>query len=167
MLFERLGLEGTMAFETYLDTLGAETLGLAEMIPMGRFVYTFGDLARRLPAGAYFGESCGEELTRCWHVHVDNYGNYMTGFCGGISMGDAADLDRIGEEGIDLDERPVVDALLGGMENLFRMGETFGYKESTDGYMSKCHLCVDIRRHLVRQEGEFRELRPWEFYQHL
>jgi len=51
------------------------------------------------------------------------------------------------------------------MEELYRLGEEFGY-EVQDGYVSKCHLCFDIRRHLVKV-GEFKELRPKEFYEHL
>ena len=79
-------------------------------------------------------------------------------------MGDARDLDAICQ-GIDLDELPVLKALLTSMEGLYRLGKEFGYEEQ-EGYISKCHLCLDIRRHLVRH-GEFKELRPREFYEHL
>jgi hypothetical protein len=39
----------------------------------------------------------------------------------------------------------------------------YGYEELPDGYAGKCHLCVDVRRHLV-EHGEFAELRPRAFY---
>lgn len=41
----------------------------------------------------------------------------------------------------------------------------FGYEEKSGGYISRCHLCLDIRKHLAK-EG-FEELAPNEFYSHL
>jgi hypothetical protein len=40
----------------------------------------------------------------------------------------------------------------------------FGYKELEDGYISKCHLCLDIRRYIVSLTGDYNELSPREFY---
>ena len=40
-----------------------------------------------------------------------------------------------------------------------------GYQERPEGYVSPCHLCLDIRRHLV--ERDFEELNPREFYRQL
>ena len=57
-------------------------------------------------------------------------------------------------------------ALLTDLEELYQLGREFGYQEREEGYISKCHLCVDIRRHLARS-GEFKELRPRQFYEHL
>ncbi len=37
---------------------------------------------------------------------------------------------------------------------------------SIAGHTGKCHLCMDVRRHLVKT-GEFKELRPQEFYENL
>ena len=41
-----------------------------------------------------------------------------------------------------------------------------GYEPLAEGYTGKCHLCVDVRRHLIKT-GEFKELRPQEFYENL
>jgi len=38
-----------------------------------------------------------------------------------------------------------------------------GYQESAEGYYSKCHLCMDLRKHLA-QTGDYPELSPREFY---
>ena len=104
---------------------------------------------------------------RDWHVHIDNYGNYMSGYCGGISLGDARDLNSI-LSGIELEERPILGALLTDMEELYELGvKEFGYKERKEGYISKCHLCLDMRRRIVEQKEEFEELKPTEFYLHL
>ena len=47
-----------------------------------------------------------------------------------------------------------------------RFAEERGYPVSSDGYISKCHLCLDIRKHLSARD-EFEELAPKELYAHL
>lgn len=135
---------------------------------MGRFPYRLGHLFKKYPASHFFRESCREELTRSWHFHVDNYCNYMTGYCGGISLGDARHLDALSTQGIDLEEHPIVGALVTDLEALYKLSvERFGYKARSEGYVSKCHLCTDIRRCIVLETDEFLELNPREFYLHL
>jgi hypothetical protein len=41
--------------------------------------------------------------------------------------------------------------------------ENYGYEQLESGYAGKCHLCVDVRKHLVN-EDHFTELNPVEFY---
>jgi hypothetical protein len=89
----------------------------------------------------------------------------MPGFCGGLSLGDARDLDAICG-GIDLDRLPVIAALLEGLGVLYELGAEWGYRERAEGYISKCHLCLEVRRHLSRH-GEFAELQPVEMYERL
>jgi hypothetical protein len=51
---------------------------------------------------------------------------------------------------------------------LYEFGvKEFGYIELSEGYISKCHLCVDIRKCLAKQTDKLVELRPREFYFHL
>jgi len=52
------------------------------------------------------------------------------------------------------------------MEGLFNFAKGLGYVESERGYASKCDLCLDLRRHLLSR-GDFRELAPREFYEHV
>jgi hypothetical protein len=52
------------------------------------------------------------------------------------------------------------------MRGLFHFAQDFGYEESVAGYLSKCDLCLDIRRHLVKQQ-DFAELQPRVFYDHV
>lgn len=163
--FRRAGLKGTLPFDGYLRQFGLISLSHVELLPMGRVVYKLAHLFRRYPAEHFFGRSCRRELIRDWHVHVDNYRNYIPGYCGGISLGDAGDLDSICD-GIDLNEFPVLRCLLTDLEELYRLGTEFDYEELEEGYISKCHLCLDIRRHLARHGG-FKELRPREFYERL
>ncbi|MBC7249163.1 MAG: radical SAM protein [Anaerolineae bacterium] len=161
--FKALGLRGTLAFEEYLARAGWG-LQYVELFASGRVPYKLAALYARYPASRFLGASCRRELIRDWHIHVDNYGNFIPGYCGGLSLGDARDLDAICR-GINLDERPVLAALLTNLGELYRLGQQFGYQEQA-GYISKCHLCLDIRRHLARQ-GDFKELKPEAFYEHL
>jgi hypothetical protein len=166
--FKKLDIKDTLYLNGYLQKI--ELGGLyenVELLPIGRATYMLSYLYRKYPAKSFFSESCIEELTRGWHIHVDNYCNYMTGYCGGISLGDAREIDSICR-GIDLKGRPILDALSNDLKRLFEFGvNEFDYKERKGGYISKCHLCVDVRRHIAQKTGEFEELRPREFYYHL
>jgi hypothetical protein len=166
--FERLGVRGALSFEEYMRRADPHSLlENVELLPMGRAAYALSHLYRKHPAQQFLRESCREELTRGWHVHVDNYCNYMTGYCGGISLGDARDITSICQ-GIDLNEHPILNALATDLKTLFELGvEAFNYKQRREGYISKCHLCVDLRRHIAQETDEFQELRPREFYHHL
>lgn len=167
--FKHIGLRGTMRFEDYLERLGIEGLRWAELIPMGRACYMLRHLFKKYPAKFFFDENCASSLLRSWHAHIDNYGNYMTGYCGGISMGDARRLDELVEDGVDLDERPILGMLIkGSLGELYEFAvKNFNYVERPDGYISKCDLCIDIRRHIASQTSEFPELAPRQFYENL
>ncbi len=165
-LFKRLELKETLSFEDFIHK-APDSFHYVELLPMGRAAYALGHLHRKYPARAFFGTSCREELTREWHVHIDNYCNYLPGYCAGTSLGDARKLDAL-LQGIDLDQHPLLNAMVTDLKNLYSIAaESFAYKELSDGYVSKCHLCLDIRRHIAQQTDQFSELRPKAFYTHL
>jgi len=161
--FKHMGLRGTLAFDAYVEQAG-HGLHYVELFANGRVPYKMNHLFHSQPAHHFFGQSCERELIRDWHIHVDNYGNFVPGFCGGLSLGDARDLDSL-YKGIDLDELPVLRALLTDLADLYHLAQAYDYQERV-GYISKCHLCLDIRRHLV-QSGDFQELQPGAYYEHL
>jgi len=156
-LFKKMGLRDTLPFEKAIPALR-----YAELLPMGRLPYKLGHLFRKYPAEVFFGQSCRNELIRSWHIHIDNYCNFVPGYCGGITLGDARDLESL--KLVDLEEKPILKALLTDLKQLFELGKKFGYSEGS--YISKCHLCVDVRRHLA-MNADFEELKPLEFYSHL
>ena len=166
--FKGLDIKRALPFTDYVQRIDLRDLyGNVELLPIGRAAYRLSHLYRRYAARQFFGESCREELTRGWHVHVDNYCNYMTGYCGGISLGDARDISSLCQ-GIDLAERPILNALVTDLKDLFELGVSeFDYKQREQGYISKCHLCADVREHITHVTDEFQELRPREFYYHL
>ncbi len=161
--FEELGLKGTLPIKDYLKSYSGY-LSYVELLPMGRVCYALESLFLKNPAKKFFGSSCRDEITRDWHVHLDNYHNYVPGFCSGISLGDSRDMESI-FKGMDLRDRPILRALVTDIKNLYDFGiGEFGYKEKEDGYISKCHLCFDIRKFIAKKTGEFAELRPKELY---
>jgi hypothetical protein len=160
--FKDLGLTGTLRLDEYLERAGYG-LQYVELFANGRVPYALGHLFQHRAAGHFFGTSCRGELLRDWHIHVDNQGHYLPGFCGGLSLGDGRHLDTLR---LDLDRLPVIRALLTDLADLYRLGLAYGYRAPEDGYVSKCHLCADVRRHLARH-GEFPELQPGQFYERL
>jgi len=162
--FKEIGIKNTMSFDEYLKKVGIAGLSYIELILMGRAAYKFANLYKMYLAHQFFGESCLDSLTRNWHIHIDNYRNYIAGYCGGISLGDTKDLKTI-FEGVDLDEHPILDMLIKDMKKFYEFGvNEFGYKELKLGYTSKCHLCLDIRRHIATQTDKYSELNPRELY---
>lgn len=70
----------------------------------------------------------------------------MTGHCGGISLRDARNLNTMLEEGIDLNEHPILKALVEDLETLYWVGvKDYGYGELKEGYISKPRPCLDVR----------------------
>jgi hypothetical protein len=170
--FSEEGIEGRMSFSDYLKLEGGENiLRNVEFFLQGRAAYKLGRRVEmgfpRYPAKRFFQEPCRPSFRRSWHNHFDNYANYVPGYCGGISYGDARELEVLMEEGIDPVESPVLALLMNeDLEGLLRLGVEQGYSPAQEGYLSRCHLCTDIRRYLV-QTDRFKELRPLEFYTHL
>lgn len=161
--FKSIRIRNTLTLDKYLEK-DKWALRYSELLPMGRACYRLKHLFVKYPAKAFFDESCISELTRNWHIHVDNYFNYMPGYCGGISLGDARDLDAL-TQGVDLQDKPVLRMLVESIGNLYEFAaREFNYREKEEGYISKCHLCIDIRRHMVQQTDEYKELRPRELY---
>jgi hypothetical protein len=160
-------------FNRYLNTIGHEKAAQAfiehyGLIPSGRAASRLNFLYQKQPATAFFNHNCLAEFTNPEHIHIDPYGNYITSFCAGISLGDAHRLDEI-FEGISFQERPLLEILAtSGVEGLLKLAQDqFDFRPSPEGYIAKCHLCQDIRSHIVQLTDQFYELTPLEFYQYL
>ena len=166
--FKHLGIKERISLEDYLELTKKEDLTEeVELFLMGRAAHQLRDLYPAYPTHSFFGEPCRPPFLRNWHNHFDNYGNVMPGYCGGISLGHWQNLDRLIKEGIDLEEHPVLRFLIAeDVQGLFHFAEDFGYQESREGYLSKCDLCLDLRKYLVSKQ-DFDELSPKEFYLHV
>ncbi len=170
--FKNWGLHDKVPFEEYLKLERKEDfLRDVEFFTTGRAPYKLKNILSEIfplhSAEYFFKEKCLTPFLRSWHNHFDNYGNYIPGFCGGISLGDCRELDRLLKDGIDLETFPVLRFLIeNDMNGLYNFAQEKGFRDVETGYFSKCHLCMELRRFLSLNH-EFQELSPEEFYNHL
>lgn len=170
--FKEWGFKDRVPFEDYMKVERKQDfLNNVEFLVMGRAPYKLKDIIQEFYSGQqpdyFLKERCMPTFLRTVHNHFDNSGNYMPGFCGGISLGDCRKLDELLKEGVDTEHYPVLGFLIEeDLKGLLEFARDFGYSKLQDGYFSKCHLCMDIRRHLALK-GDFKELSPKEFYLHL
>jgi len=160
-------------FNRYLNTIGHEKAAQSfimhyGLVPCGRAVTRLNFLYQKQVAEAFFNNNCLQEITNPEHIHIDPYGNYIASFCAGISLGDAHDLGKLFDQS-NVGERPLIEILVtSGIEGLLQLAQDqFDYQVLPDGYIAKCHLCQDIRSHIVRVTDQFEELKPIEFYRNL
>ena len=153
-LFKQLAITGRLSIDEYRKRAGESSLThRVELFLMGRATDRLKDLYPGNPAIRFLDSPCRPDFLRGWHNHFDNYGNFMPGYCGGISLGSWFELDRLLEEGIDLDNRPVLKYLVKeDMQGLLNFAKDRGYQDLSEGYVSKCHLCLDIRKFLVSNQ---------------
>jgi hypothetical protein len=159
-----------ISLNEYLKTYGHRKAGRMfwegySLISGGRCGYRLGDLTNRLSAIAYRGENCLHEILLSPHSHFDLFGNFIPGFCGGITLGDWHDLPgvRAAYRG---GKYPTLIRILidSGPYGLYDLAlSAYEYQPLLNGYAGKCHLCVDVRKHLIK-EADFRELAPPGFY---
>lgn len=169
-VLRHFGLEHTTPLSRYEEEFGLEgarrilwqSYGL---ISGGRSGYRLGHLVPGQPPEAFGQETCAGEILYAHHSHFDLYGNFISGFCGGLAVGDWRRLRRILADFQEGRYPPLVGILVErGPSGLFEIArDEYGYLPRTEGYAGKCHLCVDVRRHLAGS-GEFLELRPEGFY---
>ncbi len=159
--------------EAYIERYGPDGAGRLfwlkyNLIPGGRSGFTLGHLTARHPPEAFEGENCEHELLHPHHSHFDLYGNHISWFCGGLSVGRWDELEQTVKEFSEGKFPPPVDVLVReGPFGLYKIArDKYGFTPSPDGYVGKCHLCVDVRRHLAKT-GHFPALRPEGFYENL
>ena len=159
--------------QAYIERYGEKRAGWMfweqyGLIGGGRSSYRLGHLTQRLSAEAFEGQNCASEILFPHHSHFDLYGNHISWFCGGLSVGSWREMAKHLEDfGRGQFPQLVKVLVLAGPFALFRLAEgQYGYEELPDGYTTKCHLCVDVRKHLL-PTGEFPELRPAKFYEML
>lgn len=171
-IIQLFDVERLTPLSRYEETFGAEEAGRIlwqgyGIISGGRSGYALGHLAPKYPAETFAGMDCARDILFAPHSHFDLYGNYISGFCGGLTIGSWRELPQVLDDFRTGRYPPLIEGLIeGGPYGLAQMAqEGYGYQLASAGYSGKCHLCVDVRRHLV-QAGDFAELRPLPFYEH-
>jgi len=139
-----------------------------------RYWIHFGGRALKTFAKIFPTWSCNEivssneggcnELLNVSHYHFDLFGNYIPGLCSGIAI-DCHDLGKL----ISREKYPFLHTLFQeGVSGLFELVSSSYRYRPTAAYISKCHLCLDMRRYLVLEEGIVtREFQPRGFYENL
>jgi len=170
--FNQMGITGRLPLQDYLKLESSHHFfQYAEFFMMGRAVYQSHLLPQRFtktfPESYFFPQPCDPPFLRSWHNHVDNYGNYIPGFCGGISLGDVRDLQKLVREGIDLKSYPVLAFIIkNDFVSFYEFACQLGYPGQDCQYHSKCHLCLELRKFLITQDN-YPELQPRQFYDFL
>jgi hypothetical protein len=162
-----LGVEGTLPFEDYARRAGraaareAATYG-GQLIPAGRALYALAAYLPRQSVEECCTTSCARRLLTGGHGHYDLYGNILP--CAGLSLGEVAELPRLTTDAI-FAARPLVRLLCEeGVRGLLAYAvDRYAYQPH-DVYAGPCHLCMDIRRHLVAVDAPYPELAPRMMY---
>lgn len=131
------------------------------LTPGGRVVEELRDCYQARPAEAYRDSPCRSELSGVSHFHIDPQGCLFTGLCPGITAGDIEDF----HPDITPESHPITTCLVtqGPLGLMDRFGLREGFSPREEGYVSKCDLCLHLRKHL-RSRGEWPELRSDGFY---
>jgi len=167
---QSFGVETTTSLERYVERYGLARASRLlwdgyGIISGGRAGYALGQFAHKRPAQAFQGQTCRGEILYAPHSHFDLYGNYIPSFCGGLAVGDWHGLAQLRADFAAGRYPPLVGVLVqAGPSGLCQMAVSdYGYEELPGGYAGKCHLCVDVRKHLAEHD-EFAELQPRAFY---
>ncbi|MBW1944138.1 MAG: radical SAM protein [Deltaproteobacteria bacterium] len=129
----------------------------------GRALQTFAPALGATPCEKILSSSSQgcDELLGVSHFHFDLFGNYIPGLCSGLAI-QRDDLGGVVSE----DEYPLLHTLYHkGIGGLFEfVSQEYAFAPAPQ-YISKCHLCHDLRRHVVEKSGKiFKELQPKGFY---
>ena len=101
------------------------------------------------------------ELLNTSHFHLDLFGNCIPGLCSGLAIR----REDLGEP-LSPEKYPLLTLLYrSGVKGLLDHARSEHGFEPAGEYISKCHLCTEIRAHLVLHKGVVsNELQPSELY---
>lgn len=144
-----------------IDPKSGKLLNLYDIVPSGRAVEELRDYYKKHPAEAFAPMRCASELTDTSHFHIDCHGNLITGLCAGIAAGSVENLHPRKST----KTSPVFTTLCkeGPYGLALAAIKNHEFQFRVDGYVSKCDLCMDVRRCLSYTD-EYPELQPSEFY---
>ena len=171
VLLERFGDYGRISLNQFLEEFGIQRTGTLfwtgyGLLGGGRAGYQLGYLTKRYSAESFIHERCAEEILYARHSHFDLFGNFIPAFCGGISLGKWEDYLELQMTLLSGNAAGLLKVLIeSGPYGLYQLAKNeFSFLQEPAGYVDKCHLCVDVRKHLVGQ-ALFAELQPAGFYQ--
>jgi hypothetical protein len=160
----------THGLEEYTAKFGADYL---KRLPArywihlgGRAIKTFQDVypARSLEAVCADSRGGCRELLDTRHFHLDLFGHYIPGLCAGL----AVKVEHLGKP-LEVEAYPLLTTLFNtGVQGLLDYAASGHGFQAAASYISKCHLCLEIRSYLAAQtQSRFPELQPLPFYENL
>ena len=165
-IIKEMGVKGKMSWESFLRKVSSfKLLKFLEnyIVPKGKSLYTLSSFFQKIDVERILNQNCIADFLNPYHIHIDLYGNYITSFCAGITLGKA---EEVLNEGVDIQNRTILKLLSKNIGEFLKFAESYGYKRK-EKYINKCHLCLDIRKFLVNKGYLFPSLSPLQFYHYL
>lgn len=106
-------------------------------------------------------KTCIQDYPTHTHFHVDRYGNFSFSHTQGVTIA----LEDLGKP-ITKNKYPFLHLLMNeGINGIYQLAiNKYGYTAKKE-YISKCHVCYDIRKHLVQEcKIDSPDLKPIEYY---
>ena len=147
-----------------------EAMAAASRAPhmVARAARALGDRLRKIPLEEILEMNCRGGKTdldpsTVWQINVDAYGWVSSWICSGLALGNARETPFAEIVLLPLVERPqlVRDMVERGPGAMLGMAERHGFRPK-DGYVSKCHLCWDVREAVHEHYPDL--LAPAELY---
>ena len=120
-------------------------------IMTGRAAWALPDYLEKAPLDQILGKNCRGgsndiDPSSVWQINVDAYGCVSSWICSGILLGNAHEtpLSQILTRPLTDQPQIVQDLVAHGPGCMLDMAEKHGFQPAT-GYVTKCHLCWDIR----------------------
>jgi len=136
-------------------------LKLYDIEPSGRAASALRNCYQAKKPATFASETCKANLLSTTHFHTDSQGNLFLGCCAGMIQATAPDF----HPDITSESHPVFHTLCfeGPVGLMQTIGSEYGFMPRSEGYVSKCDLCMHVRAHLSKT-GKFPELKPSFFY---
>ncbi len=164
---EALGDSGTHKLSEFEEKYGPGYLkGLPSRYWIhwgGRAIKTYAEIFGSKPFEEVLREGGGRclQLLDVSHFHLDLFGNYVPGLCSGLAI----EREDLGTP-ISTEKYPHLSILFqAGVRGLYELASNKYEFKPSESYMSACHLCLEIRKHLVlNKDVNSPDLQPIEFY---
>ena len=133
---------------------------------VGRAAKALSGFVNKHPVDKFADSDCERPILKSRHIHIDPYGNIFPTGCSGLILANAKKqkLSEIHKD-FDCSDRPVLKMLMEhGPVPLLEEANKYGFKNDSEGYASKCHLCFQVRTYLWEQGLYPDEIGPGEIY---
>ncbi len=105
-------------------------------------------------------KTCIQDYPTHTHFHVDKFGNFSFSHTQGVTIA----LKDLGKP-VTKEKYPYLHLLMNeGIHGIYNLAiNEYQFKPKLE-YISKCHICYDIRKHIVNQGVDSPDLQPIEYY---